>query len=79
MTPKNPFCDDAATAMCPMCERRFNPSGRRRYCSDRCRRKAWARRHQAPVAPVVVPAPGRPRRPITVYECVCHEREGGAM
>ncbi|MGH8303449.1 MAG: hypothetical protein ACRET5_18515 [Steroidobacteraceae bacterium] len=69
MTEKNPSRDDAATAACPVCKERFNPSGRRRYCCDGCRRKAWARRHQRPVAPVVVPAPGRPRRPVTVYEC----------
>lgn len=54
---------------CPVSEVAFNPSGRRRYCSDACRRKAWSRRKPAPSAPVVVPAAGQPPRPITVYEC----------
>jgi hypothetical protein len=30
-----------------------------------------------PVVPAVVPAPGQPRRPITVYECVCGYRALG--
>jgi predicted amidophosphoribosyltransferase len=69
VTEKNPSRDDAATMPCPVCERPFEPFGRRRYCCDGCRRKAWARRHQSPVAPVVVPGPGWARRPVTVYEC----------
>lgn len=77
MTPVRPLSDDGATMACPVCKQRFEPSGRRRYCCDGCRRKAWARRHQAPVAPVVVPGPGRPRRPITVYECDCGARALG--
>jgi hypothetical protein len=65
---KTPSCDDTAT-LCPMCQRPFTSTGRARYCSDYCRKKAWRRRHQPPAVPVVVPAPGVPRRPITVYEC----------
>ena len=64
-----PSSDASATMTCPVCAGVFVPSGRRRYCSDRCRRTAWARHHRPPLAPIVVPGPGRPRRPITVYEC----------
>jgi hypothetical protein len=72
-----PSSDDSATMNCPVCDRRFVPWGRRRYCSDGCRRRAWVRRHTMPVVPAVVPAPGQPRRPITVYECVCGYRALG--
>ena len=69
MRAKTPWRDDAATMICPMCDRRFVASGRRRYCSDGGRRRAWARRHQAPAAAVVVPPAVGARRPVTVYEC----------
>ncbi len=58
----------AAVAVCPVCQRRFTPAGRRRFCSDACRKAAWRRRHQPPAAAIVVPPP-RPRRPVTVYAC----------
>lgn len=61
--------DDGATMPCPVCGRHFTAAGRQRFCGDSCRKTAWRRRHQRPASPVVVPAPGRPRRPITVYEC----------
>jgi hypothetical protein len=63
-----PWRDDAATMPCPVCQRLFTPSGRARYCGDACRKRAWRRRRSPPPVPVVVP-PGRPRRPVTVYEC----------
>lgn len=69
MRPNIPSRDDDATMICPVDGRAFFASGRRRYCSDRCRRTAWARRRQPPPTPVVVPAPAGPRRPLTVYEC----------
>jgi hypothetical protein len=53
---------------CPICQRSFAPSGRRRFCSDACRSIAYRRRRDAGRPAVVVPA-ARPRRPITVYEC----------
>jgi len=63
---------------CPVCQSFFTASGRRRFCSDACRRLAWKRQHQAPVVPIVVPQPGRPRRPFTVYECAsCGTRAVG--
>ena len=69
MIAKNPWRDDGATMICPVCDQPFAPSGRRRYCSDGCRRRAWARRRQSPATPVVVPPPVGARRPVTVYEC----------
>jgi hypothetical protein len=74
----SPSRDDAATIVCPMCQRPFTPFGRGRWCSDHCRKKAWRRRHQQPGAPIMVPAAGRPRRPITVYACdACDSRALG--
>ena len=68
MSAGEPWRDDTATTICPLCQRRFVASGRSRYCSDTCRKTAWRRRHQPVLAAIVVPA-GRPRRTITVYEC----------
>ena len=67
MVPEIPSRDGDATA-CPVCQARFAPAANKVYCSQACRATAWRRRHQAPVAAVVVP-PAVPRRPITVYEC----------
>ncbi len=64
-----PSRDDGATLPCPVCGSAFVATGRRRYCSDTCRRAAWARSHQPPPAPVVVSAPVGSRRAHTVYEC----------
>lgn len=60
--------DDPATSNCPVCQARFIPTGRQRYCSTPCRKTAFRRRHATARTTVVVPA-ARPRRPITVYEC----------
>jgi hypothetical protein len=71
----SPSRDDAATIpddrilVCPVCQSRFTPAGRRRFCSDACRKAAWRRRHQPPPAATVVVPPARPWRPITVYAC----------
>lgn len=64
-----PSRDDDATIPCPVCGTAFVVAGRRRYCSDRCRRTAWAHQRQSPPAPVVVAAPAGSRRPHTVYAC----------
>ncbi len=64
-----PSGDDDATITCPVCGSAFVVTGKRRYCSDRCRRTAWVRRHHSPPAAVVVPAAVGSRRPHTVYEC----------
>jgi predicted amidophosphoribosyltransferase len=55
--------------LCPVCWTPFRRIGRQRFCSDNCRKTAWARSHQATPRPVEpVPPPGR-RRDATVYSC----------
>jgi hypothetical protein len=72
--PPAPSRDDAGTKTCPVCQDRFAPAGRQRYCGERCRKAAFRRRHQDQPGPVTVPA-ARPRREGTVYECPdCGER-----
>ena len=73
--PPTPSRDDPATMppgretlACPVCQQPFPPAGRRRFCSDACRKTAWRRRHQPTDTAVAVPS-GRPRRPLTVYAC----------
>ncbi len=51
-----PLRYDSVTMICP-CGNEFSPSGRRRYCSDACKQKAWRSRHATP------PIPGEWRRP----------------
>jgi hypothetical protein len=71
---RSPSRDDAATMTCPVCQHPFTPAGRQRYCSGRCRKTAFRRRHQDPPPAVTVPA-ARTRREHTVYECPdCGER-----
>ena len=41
---------DSVTMIC-RCGNEFSPSGRRRYCSDACKQKAWRSRHAAPPIP----------------------------
>jgi len=65
---KSPACHDGVTMVCPVCQQRFRPIGRRRFCSDACRALAYRRRRDASRPSLVVPV-ARPRRPITVYEC----------
>ncbi len=66
---QTPSRDDSATLPCPVCGELFEATGRRRYCSDRCRRAGWARRRRPPVLPVALAPPSGPRRPLTVYYC----------
>ena len=61
--------DDDATKLCPVCRLPFSVVGRGQYCGDSCRKKAWRLRHRTTAVPVVVPAPGVPRRSLTVYAC----------
>jgi hypothetical protein len=65
---RSPSRDDAATITCPICQARFTPAGRQRYCTSACRNTAYRRRHQPPAAPLTMPA-ARARRDHTVYEC----------
>ncbi|MGH3237243.1 MAG: hypothetical protein ACRDOH_29085 [Streptosporangiaceae bacterium] len=63
------------TAACPACGQLFNPAGRRRWCSGACRQAGWRRRHPDPPAAAPLPAPPRPARDHTVYECpACQAR-----
>ena len=69
-----PSRDDAGTMTCPVCQRPFTPTGRQRYCGDRCRKTAFRRRHQEQPVPVTLPA-ARPRREHTIYQCPeCEQR-----
>jgi predicted nucleic acid-binding Zn ribbon protein len=77
----SPWRNDGVTTTrtCPICGRSFEPSGRRRHCSDPCRQAAWRRRHAAQVPEPPVPPKGR-RREMTVYACDgCGAREVGVQ
>lgn len=75
--PEPPSRHDGVTMTCPVCETRFIPTGRQKYCSDACRSAAYRRRRGTHTPPVAV-AKAQPRRPITVYECdSCGERSVG--
>jgi len=75
--PVNPSRDDKATMTCPVCQTRFTPAGRQRYCGAPCRKTAFRRRHQDPPTTVAVPA-AKPRQQITIYECpTCGQRLHG--
>jgi hypothetical protein len=60
--------ESVTTRHCPVCGTGFQPSGRRRHCSDACRQAAWRRRHQ-PAEPKVPLPPKGNKRSVTVYEC----------
>ena len=78
LTDEPPSRDDGVTRKpCPVCNRGFEPSGRRRHCSDACRQAAYRRRHSPPAPTAPVPPKGR-KREMTVYECErCGARELG--
>jgi len=65
--------------LCPVCWTPFTKIGRRRYCTQACRKTAWKRRNATPVEVTepVVPK-GIRRRDITIYECpTCDTRYHG--
>lgn len=66
--PDAPSRHDPVTITCPICQRRFTPVSRQKFCSDACRAAAYRRRRDASRPPLRVPT-AQPRRPITVYEC----------
>jgi hypothetical protein len=69
-----PSRDDTATRTCPLCRRAFTATGRQTYCGPPCRKTAFRRRHQQPLAAITIPA-ARPRREFTIYECPnCQEQ-----
>jgi len=73
-TKADPSRDDTGTRTCPVCQRPFTATGRQAYCGSPCRKTAFRRRHQQPLAAVTVP-PARPRRDFTIYECPsCEDR-----
>ena len=72
-----PSRDDPRTTTCPVCQLSFTPAGRQAYCSPRCRKTAFRRRHQNPPAAIVIPA-ARPGREHAIYECPsCGQRQAG--
>ncbi len=74
----NPSSNDPVTIPCPVCATPFVPAGKRRYCRDACRVAAHRRRHRTDDTPEILPPPGQPRRPRTVYQCGgCDERALG--
>jgi hypothetical protein len=75
--PLTPSRDDHETTSCPVCQLRFTPAGRQAYCSPRCRKTAFRRRHSGPAAAITLP-PARPRSRYTIYECpLCGQRQAG--
>jgi len=71
---RSPSRDDTGTMTCPVCQHRFTPAGRQRYCSSQCRKTAFRRRHQDPAADLIIPA-ARNQREHTIYECpACEQR-----
>ena len=80
MPAEAPSADDSTTTIgpaCPVCWTRFRPVGRQRFCSDNCRKTAWARTHRTPQPVVPIPPPGQ-RRDSTIYTCAsCDTRFHG--
>jgi predicted amidophosphoribosyltransferase len=88
--PEHPRRDDIATTsprptpagqtLCPVCWAPFTRVRRQRYCTDACRKTAWARRHADaanPTAELAVPPTTR-RRDATIYTCPsCQTRYHG--
>ena len=65
--------------LCPVCWTPFTKVGRRRYCTEACRKTAWTRRHTTAVkvAEPIVPQ-GIRRRDVTIYACpTCDARYHG--
>jgi len=66
-----------AQLRCPVCWTTFQRVRRQRYCSDNCRKTAWARRRAATPNTPPPPPPGR-RRAATIYSCPsCESRYHG--
>jgi hypothetical protein len=65
---------------CPVCGARFVAVGRRRWCSDACRQKAWRQRHPSDPSPGTELATTPARRDTTVYQCpACDTRYLGVQ
>ncbi len=76
----DPRNDRRPQALCPMCEQRFRPVGRARFCSPSCRQRAFRLRHRPPNRAIITQLTARLHRARrlmaqTVYECPsCQER-----
>jgi hypothetical protein len=81
----NPVCDDTRydsqpLAICLICDTEFRPDGRGRFCTPRCRQKAYRLRHRQVNTATLTAITERLRREHrliaqTVYECSsCQER-----
>ena len=69
-----PCVTTAVTMTCDECGTTFTPSGRRRYCSNKCRQTAWRQRHNTPVIPIKL------ARHETIYLCPdCNTRYLGTQ
>lgn len=72
--PNTPSRNDSETADCPICHKQFTVVGRRRYCGDACRQRAWRRRNTTAPPTPQLPA-GSSRRDRTIYQCAeCDSR-----
>jgi hypothetical protein len=54
---------------CPVCWTTFVRVRRQKYCSDNCRKTAWARQRAATTSTPPPPPPPARRRDVTVYSC----------
>ncbi|MGE3808219.1 MAG: hypothetical protein AB7K24_26450 [Gemmataceae bacterium] len=71
---ESPSRNDSLTIGCPICGQLFEASGRRRYCSDRCRQAAWRERKPQTLGLL----PKRTPKLATIYECgICETRQIG--
>jgi hypothetical protein len=82
----NPVCDDTrndrqSRAICPVCGVEFQPNGRGRFCTPRCRQRAFRLHYRQTVSRATLPdLTDQLRRDHqliaqTVYECSsCQER-----
>ncbi|KJF18782.1 MULTISPECIES: hypothetical protein [Acidithrix] len=78
MSNEIPLRHDSVTIACPVCHSDFLVSGRKTYCSERCRASAYRARRDSTQPKVPVVGKKQPLKPITVYECdICGERALG--
>ena len=68
----NPSRNDGVTIpdqrSCPVCGTTFVANGRRTWCSDACRQRAFRLRHQLP-GQTPAPLPRRLPKSVVVYQC----------
>jgi hypothetical protein len=75
MAVTTPTATAPPTRSCAYCRTPYVAIGRRRYCSDACRARAYRRRKGAAAPPPAPAVPAGGLRVRSVYECPdCHER-----